>query len=196
MEKLNSTENFAISRLQKKLESAGIDTSTWGTGQAKTLTHLLKEIESGETVLVTVETGELLRQVAVCAANIYYESPAGKTYRLKEDRQVFKDGRERRRDLGQAVSEKMEPEENPIEAMIHGVKEELGIDSKINLTESGTDEKIFTSPSYPGLTSKYIRHKFHVILNNEQFSPEGYVEVQSNISTYFVWEEVDKEQFF
>jgi hypothetical protein len=193
MENFESRENFATNNLQKQLESANIDTSKWGTGQAKTLTHLQKEIESGETILVTGETGELLRQVVVGGADVYYESPDGKKYRLKEDRQVFKDGRERRRDLGQAVSEKMKPDENPTDAMIRGIREELGISGEIKLTETGTDEQTLTSPSYPGLLSKYVRHKFQATLDDEQFNPEGYVENQSDKSTYFVWEEVDKE---
>jgi len=193
MEKLNSRENFAASALREKLESAGIDTSGWGKGKAKTLSHLQKEIENGETILVIGKTGEILRQVTLGGADIYYKSPGGKKYRLKEDRQVFKEGRERRRDLGQAVSEKMKPDENPREAMIRGIREELGIGGEINLTESGTDGKTLISSSYPGLVSKYVRHKFQVILSDEQFSPEGYVENQSDKSTYFVWEEMDKE---
>lgn len=183
-------EYFATDALKKKLTDAGIDTSSWGTGQAKTLVHLQKEIESGETVLITGETGELLRKVVVGGADIYYQSSDGKKYRLKEDRQVFKDGRERRRDLGQAVSEKMKPDEDPKDAMIRGIQEELGISGEIALTETGTDVQQVISPSYPGLDSKYIRHKFQTTLTDEQFNPDGYVEEQSDKSTYFIWEEV------
>jgi len=183
-------EYFATDALKKKLTDAGIDTSSWGTGQAKTLVHLQKEIESGETVLITGETGELLRKVVVGGADIYYQSSDGKEYRLKEDRQVFKDGRERRRDLGQAVSEKMKPNEDPKDAMIRGIQEELGISGEIALTETGTDVQQVISPSYPGLDSKYIRHKFQTTLTDEQFNPDGYVEEQSDKSTYFIWEEV------
>ncbi len=164
MENFENKENFATNTLQKQLIDAGIDTSMWGTGQAKTLANLQKEIESGETVLITGETGELLRRVIVGGADIYYQSPNGKKYRLREDRQVFKDGRERRRDLEQAVSEKMKPDEDPKDAMIRGIQEELGLGDEINLTEMGTDTQRVTSPSYPGLESEYIRHKFQATL--------------------------------
>lgn len=191
MENFENKEHFATDVLQKQLADAGVDTSLWGTGQAKTLEHLQKEIESGETILITGETGELLRRVVVGGADIYYQSPDGKRYRLKEDRQVFKDGRERQRDLGQAVSEKMKPDEDPKDAMIRGIEEELGISGEIALTEIGTDVEQVTSPSYPGLESEYIRHKFQAILADEQYNPEGYVEKQSDKSTFFVWEEVE-----
>jgi len=191
MDSTKQEEHFTTDALQQQLADAGIDTSTWGTGKAKTLEALQNEIESGETILITGKTGELLRKVVVGGADIYYQSPDGKRYRLKEDRQVFEGGRERRRDLGHAVSEKMKPDEDPQNAMIRGIQEELGINSEITLTESGTDEQKIDSPSYPGLISQYVLHKFHAILNDEQHNPDGYVEKQSDKSTYFVWEEVE-----
>lgn len=191
MQSPEKRENSTINTLRKQLSAGGIDTSSWGTGQAKTLAHLQREIELGETVLTTGKNGELLRKVVGGGADIYYQSPDGKRYRLKEDRQIFKDGRERRRDLGQAVSEKMKPGEDPQTAMIRGVEEELGISGKILLTATGTVEERVSSPSYPGLESQYIRHTFQVTLNDEQFNPEGYVEEQVDKSTYFVWEEVE-----
>lgn len=182
---------MATNALKKQLESAGIDTAGWGTGEAKTLAHLQKEIESGETILITGEAGKLLRRVTVGGVDIYYECPDGKKYRLKEARQVFKDGRERCRDLGQAVSEKMKLNENPKGAMVRGIREELGISGQIALTETGIDEQTITSPSYPGLQSQYTRYKFRAVLNDEQFNPGGYIEEQSDKSTYFIWEEVE-----
>ncbi|GIW62422.1 MAG: hypothetical protein KatS3mg091_837 [Patescibacteria group bacterium] len=189
MQNLEQSKKDALSILRQQLESAGIDVSEWGKGQAKTLAHLQKEIESGETVLVKGEQGELLRRVLVCGADIFYISPDGKKYRLKEYKQVFKDGRERRRNLGQAVSEKMKPGEDPENAMIRGVREELGIEGEISLVETGVEEQLLSSPSYPGLQSQYIRHIFEITLNDQQFKPEGYLEEQDDKITYFVWEE-------
>ena len=190
MESLEKKNEDTLQLLQQRLQSAGIDISQWGMGQAKTLVHLQKEIESGETILVTSENGELLRKVVVGGADVYYISPDGKKYRLKEAKQIFKDGRERRRDLGNAISEKMKPDENPRKAMARGIAEELNIAGEIILTEMGTDEHLITSPSYPGLQSQYVTYKFQVTLNDQQFNPNGYIENQSDKSTYFVWEEV------
>ena len=186
-------KEIAIENLRIQLENAGINTAEWGTGQAKTLAHLQKEISGGVTILVTGETGELLRKVIVGGADIYYTSPEGKKYRLKEEKQIFKDGRERRRDLGQAVSEKMKPGEEPKEAMARGIQEELGISGEIPLTEAGVDDQTITSPSYPGLKSQYINYRFKAVLNDMQFKPEGYIEEQSDKSTYFIWEEVQEK---
>lgn len=149
-------DNFVIDALEKQLGDAGINTSSWGSDQAKTLVHLQAEIESGETILITKESGELLRRVVVGSADVYYQSPDGKKFRLKEDRQVFKDGRERRRGMEQAVSEKMRLNENPRDAMIRGIQEELDISGEIALSKIDTDIKRATSPSYPGLESEYI----------------------------------------
>jgi hypothetical protein len=189
MENLERQET-ALNALRQQLEAAGIDVSEWGKGQAKTLAHLQKEIEDGETVLVNGKRGELLRRVVVCSADVFYVSHDGQKFRLKEEKQIFKDGRERKRNLENSVSEKMKPGEDPKKAIIRGLKEELGIEGEISLKETGVDEQILSSPSYPGLQSHYIHHKFEAILNDEQFRPEGYVEEQKDKSTYFVWEEV------
>jgi hypothetical protein len=190
MKNLEKSNELILNALRQQLESAGIDLSEWGEGQTKTLTHLQREIENGETVLITSEKGELLRRVVVSSADIFYFSPAGKKYRLKEDKQVFKDGRERKRDLKQAVSEKVKLNEDPKNTIIRGMREELGIEGEISLTETGIDEQLLSSFSYPGLQSQYIRHKFETILTDQQFKFDGYIEKQEDKSTYFVWEEV------
>lgn len=160
MEKFEPEEDFTANDLRKWLEHGGVDTSKWGTGSAKTLTHLQNEIESGEATLVIGEAGELLRRFIVGVVDVYYEFPDGEKYRLTEDRQVFRDGRERRRGLSTAVSEKMKPGENPTSAIIRGIREELGVSGEINLVKSGIDEQTVSSLSYPGLLSNRVRHKF------------------------------------
>lgn len=191
MSNIDQERESRISELRRQLEEKGIDTSLWGKGEAKTLGHLQKEIDGGETFLVLDESGELLRRLMIVGADIYYTSKDGKRYRLKEDRQVFNDGRERRRDYGHAVSEKMQIDEDPGVAMIRGIREELGIEGDIDLKKTVADEKRISSPSYPGLNSHYIRYGFEVLLNEEQFNIDGYVEEQEDKRTYFVWEEVD-----
>ena len=119
----------------------------------------------------------------------YYKKD-GKTYRLTEEKQVFKDGRERRRNFKGAVQEKMKAGENPKEAMIRGIWEELGITDSIELEEQEKTEETLDSPSYPGIRSRYIRHNFKGTLSEEQFNLDGYIEEQEDKSTYFVWEEV------
>ena len=176
--------------LEQQLADAGIDVSQWGKGAAKTFEHLQKEIDSGEMVLVKDENGELLRRLVVGKADILYTSPEGKKYRLVEEKQVFKDGRERRRDLGEAISEKMKPDENPTEATARGVQEELGIEGDLDMKELAVNEERLVSPSYPGLTSQYILHRYEATLKDEQFKQDGYIEEQPDKSTYFVWKEV------
>ena len=178
-----------LNELKQQLQNSGVDVSKWGTRQAKTLQHLLKEIKDGETILVKNNEGKLLRENIVGNAIIYYISSEGKKYRLREEKQIFKDGRERQRALFH-VSEKIKTTEDPKEAMTRGIKEELGIKSEINLTQIDTNIELLISPSYPGLQTQYILHKFETILNDEQFKPEGFIEEQPDKSTYFVWEEV------
>ncbi len=191
MEKLERSGEFTFNTLKQQIENAGIDISEWGKGQTKTLEHLQKEIEEEETVLITGEQGELLRKVIVGVADVFYISPDGKKYHLKEEKQIFKDDRERSRDINESVSEKMKINEDPNKAMLRGIREELGIEGDLFLTKIGTDKKLVSSLSYPGLQSYYIYHKFETILNEKQFKEDGYIEEQEDKNTYFIWEEIE-----
>jgi predicted RNA binding protein YcfA (HicA-like mRNA interferase family) len=167
----------------------GVPLDTWGQGNAKGLWHLVKEVEEGETALVE-EGGQIFRTVSVCNAEVYYTAPNGQTYRLREDRQEFHDGRVRRRDLGGAVSEKFKAGEDPSEAIARGVEEELGLgeDGIAHISALGEEHKQGESMSYPGLPTMYIVYRFDVRLSDSGFNPAGYVEHQDDKSTYFVWE--------
>jgi hypothetical protein len=191
MKQLDNLDQTKPSDLEVLLQESGIDLSLWGKGEAKTLGHLQKEINEGETNLVKDNEGKLLRKVLVGGTDVFYTSSEGKKFKLKEEKQVFKDGRERRRDLGQAVLEKIKPDEDPKEAMIRGVKEELGIEGDLEMLDKGTEEKYVMSPSYPGLQSQYVRFKFEITLDDNQFNPDGYIENQADKSTYFIWEEIN-----
>lgn len=191
MESLERPNKLTLRSLKQQLEDYGIDISGWGKNSANTLEHLQKEIENGETTLVTSEQGELLRKVVTCAANVFYTSPQGKKHHLKEDRQVFNDGRERRRNLGQSLSEKSKPGEDPKTTIIRGIREELGLEGEISLNEIGTDSGIDPSWGYPNLRCQWIRHNFQAMLSDQQFKPDGYIEKDDGgKSTYFIWEEI------
>ena len=188
MENIQESKS-GIDKLKSKLGCFGIDTSIWGTSGYKTLDHLMKEIECGEAVLGLSPDSELIRISEVVAATIFYRHTDGSEYRLKELKQIFEDGRERvRPSAGQSVFEKMKFGENPSEAMLRGISEELGIGEVETLNYIDKIENLADSKSYPGLKTQSTTHLFEVRLNAEQFNPQGYVERQMGLTTYFIWE--------
>ena len=81
------------------LKEFNIPIDTYGTGKFKTVGHLFNEIKEGETVL-TEKDGKLTRKVYFVGARIIFkDKDSGKWLHLYEEKQVFKDGRVRRRDL-------------------------------------------------------------------------------------------------
>jgi hypothetical protein len=176
-------------QLRMRLETAGIDLSKWGKGEAKTLDHLLGEVHDGEMELIE-EGGELLRKVTAATADIFYTDPSGNIFHLVEDRQEFTDGRIRRRDFKVSLSEKLKSSENPDASVIRGIQEELGIEGKIETSKTGEEKENKESQSYPDLATQYHFHNYRADLTPEQHDPEGYVEKQSDKSTFFVWEKV------
>lgn len=185
MENPHSAEHNSLEVLEKRLRSAKIPIDSWGEGSSKTIGHLLLEIEEGECELVERD-GDLFRLVNVVVASVYYQL-GEKKYKLKEDKQVFDDGRVRVRNLDGSVFEKVKTGENVDEAMARGISEELGID-KLELRKIGTDVESMESKSYPGLKSEYVNHRYDTYIDQDDFSESGYVEEQKDKKTYFVWE--------
>lgn len=186
---INFVEKDPVQKLRQQLEEAGVDLSVWGKGSAKTVEHLYKEIASGESILQMIDGKlELLRRVV--SANVYYIAKDGKKLRLQEDKQIFKDGRIRHRNFDNPIAEKMKPNEDPKDAMIRCLQEELGLDGDFDIKIVGTDQPRYESQSYPGIYSVYDTYRFEVILDEEQFQAAGYQEEQDDKTTYFVWEEV------
>jgi len=165
------------------LRDFGIPVELWGQGSTKTIGHLLKEINNGETILIQ-QGRELLRQVKFSAVRVAYRDSRD-VYELVEDRQEFADGRVRRRDIGSSICEKIQPKETPKEAAERGLLEELKVHTKVRGGKEA--EEIGESPSYPGLKTHYLRYDFNAELRQGQFSLAGYVHSQDDKTTYFVW---------
>ena len=175
--------------LKKALVEAGIPVEEWGTGKAKTINHLFDEINAGECTLVRQE-GKLIRTLRSLAINVFYRTPAGNRIILVEDKQVFTDGRVRQRSLESSLGEKLVPSEIPEHVVRRTILKELGIEGVFGFTaERPWTKGPVVSLSYPGLETFYQFFAFSVDLPDEFYRPEGYVEIQRDKTTYFVWKE-------
>jgi len=175
-----------IRELNEYLSRTGINTEAWGTGTAKTIEMLWTEIESGETVLVESPEG-LTRQLTVCVADVHYMDDCGNKFFLIEAIQVFNDGRVRRREFGHSVSEKRKTNENEKKAIERGLREELGLEGKIAMSQPVITRRSKNSASYPNLPTQYVYHIFRVDLRTEQYQEDGYIERAPDLTSYFVW---------
>ncbi len=185
--KLFEDFNSNLIELVNLLKKYNIPTEIWGTGKSKTTNHLLKEIENKECNLVE-KNDTITRYIEFVGIKIYYNDKDGNRWFLKEDRQEFNDGRTRRRNIPSSVSEKMKFGENPMLAAIRGIEEELGTSVKENqFTKYGDLHYKGGSVSYPGLDTKYKGHRFICEFNDDNFDPNGYVEIQEDKKTFFIW---------
>lgn len=184
--------------LKDVLLSAGLPVGTWGDGPTKTYEDLWQEIADGESELTHPnsqdelnEWGEVIRVTNVLGIDVYHQDENGRIFRLREEKQLFKDGRgERRRELMTSLGEKIKADEDKDSAVIRAVQEELGI-SSVQGVEQGEQTEIWKStPTYPELSSKLNIYKYSVLINPMDFRSEGYVEDQDSKQTFFVWDEV------
>ena len=186
-----SEEELLLEKWEKRLRETGVPLEMWGKGKAKTLSHLVGEISrEAINIFFDEERGKWVREVKPVEVHVFYESSEGVTYFLREDGQIFKDGRERKRGFPW-VGEKMEKGEDILSASIRAVKEELGLVPPFASGPGHFENKEIerSSGSYPGFISRHSVSCFEVYLTPEQFNPEGYVEEQEDKSTFFVWEE-------
>lgn len=182
-------ENQKLNDLKNQLLKFSIPIDNWGTGKSKTINHLLDELENKECSLSEIDN-DILRSIEFVGIKIYFQSPDS-NWVLKEDRQEFNDGRIRRRNMPSSVSEKMKAGEDPLIAAVRGIEEELGI--KIEQNQLTKRRDLFYdggSLSYPGLKTKYKGYQFTCYLQPHQFDENGYVEVQKDKKTYFVWHKI------
>lgn len=176
-------------RLQQLLTQNHIDTSGWGAGSAKTLEHLLKEVQEGESTLI-VEDGRLVRVLEALDIKVRCTLPDGTTKELYEDRQEFTDGRIRRRDqLTGSLGEKIKSGETPnSDSVRRALAEELGFevdDGHINMDDIRSEER--ETMSYPGLLTRYTFYAYGVDLPQDLYVAGGYSEQQPDKTTYFCW---------
>lgn len=181
-----------LEELKSYLSGFNIPLEKYGTGTYKTVNHLLNEIKEGETKLVE-EGEELHRYVEFIGARVIYKDKDNQLWRLYETNQVFKDGRKRvRKNMPYSMAEKFKGGEDPKMGAIRGMKEELGIDISKDQFVFYNTKVIREDGDYPGIKSIHKGHEFLVILNDDQFDPDGYIERQPDKNVYFGWKRVSK----
>ena len=176
---------MTLQQLTDLLLSHNVQIAAFGTGSAKTLAHLLKEVQSGEAVLEDDGNGRLMRRVTVLGINVFVEH-AGARLRLTEDRQVFIDQRVRSRSLPTSIAEKLQPGEDVVLAVGRALDEELSIKHFTLLTRPQERTEVKESPSYPGISSTYTTYEVSVLIAPHEYKAE-YQEVQPDKTSYFVW---------
>src|SRR3989344_3381838 len=160
--------NMDKKHLVALLKISNVSLGDWGTGAAKTVDHLLKEINDGESTLIK-KGNFLLRSVIGSSVRIFYKQKSSALLFLKEDKQIFKDGREKRRELAEEL----------------GVTEKLPLVPRPNIIKGP-----IPSISFPGLYTLYSIYAFEVFLPEKWYKPEGYAEKQADKTNYFIWEEI------
>lgn len=174
--------------LRLLLEDHGFDTSQWGVGATKPVEALWTEVEEGETEIIQLD-GELVRRTYVAAINVTGRSADGTCYRLQEEKQVFKNGSERRRNLLTSLAEKIKPGEGTTEATLRALQEELGIvTAPVSMADLGEQVLEKQSQTFGGIRTQLLLKIAEVEIAAQDFNPDGYVEHQPDKSVYFTWE--------
>lgn len=101
-------------------------------------------------------------------------------------------GNKKDRKRSYTLGEKAKPGENHRDAIIRGVREELNVAGELLVLDAAKSSREESSPSFPGLLTRYVEQKFNIILSSAQFNPDGYIEEQKKKRIRFEWEAATK----
>jgi len=151
----DATNNSTVKRM---LEEHGISTNKFGIGQAKSLDHLVAEIQSGASRLMLDATQHknLVRVVDIVLLRISAQTAAGEKY-LVLTGERYADGRTRE-GLNRLPGTKKEPHENAVKVAQRVTSDMLNMNEcevvfDYSVTEVFEEED--ESPSYPGVRTVY-----------------------------------------
>lgn len=172
-----------------------IPTGQWGTGVAKTLEHLLRELDDGESTLVVRDHAgarRLVRTIRPVLLRISGIRPDGnEMLALVESRRVFKDGRDATRSLSASIAEKRGNDETSESAICRALAEELSV--MFSVEELATvvqlplsKPRIEKSASFPGILTELDELHYELTMPKRHFR-EQYVENQEDKTTTFSW---------
>jgi ADP-ribose pyrophosphatase YjhB (NUDIX family) len=136
----------SLRELTDFLSATGIDTSSWGSGATKTVIDLWREIAEGAT---TIQFGRVQRTVSVVRVMIRRGECV-----LFETHQMLANGFVRRR--YRLPAEKVRHQESYVDAAKRCLREELSLESDVHARSHTQREETRESPSYPGLSTRYV----------------------------------------
>ncbi len=180
-----SAATTSINALHAVLAKHEFLTGRW----LKSVYNLWQELQQGECTLARDSNERLCRTVQVARIQCFYRHPVQGLLQLYEEKQCFTNGNERCRGWGH-VSEKVQASEEPRDAAVRGLAEELGL-----LVQGGdlvavdTRRESGPSESYTGLWSCYECYTYRLDLAESQYRVT-YVEVQADKTTHFAWRPV------
>jgi hypothetical protein len=135
------------------------------------------------------EEGRLVRVTANIAVDVF--NPFRTEVLFEAWRE--KHGKRTTRTLGASFAEKIKGDADPKDEVKRGFLEELPLlaGHVTELRFSGIQEEAGVAYSYPGLATKYKRHCFEAVINEQSYNPEGYITVESDKTTCFLWKPVE-----
>lgn len=177
----------SVEDLSHCLSQYQIDPSRW---KGSSVAYLFQEVTTGECIL-ELKNGKLHRKVNVVSVHCFHTNHNQEKFRLIEEKQILEGGEERKRGY-QFVSETMKKDENPSEAAVRALAEELSINDpelKFEATPDLDELKTKESSTYVGMECTYHVRHFKTEIPIRLFK-QRYVEVEAGTATHFTWVKV------
>jgi len=180
----------SLQDLIKLLSLHNIKTDKWVKGPDQ----LYQEITKGECSLcvhdnATTKSNQLIRLVKAVEVRCLYVDGNNRHFELIEERQEFKNGITRLRNVN-FVAEKLMPGEEPSIAATRALSEELQIHNIPFSEPYDIKTRLEESKSYLGLVTEYTVYHFKFHMTDQHYR-QTYEEHQPDKTTYFSWKLIE-----
>lgn len=135
------------------------------------------------------EDGKLVRVSANIAVDVFNPRRTEVLFEAWREKR----GKRTTRELGASFAEKMKGNADPEVEVGRGFQEELPLlaDHVTELLPIGVQEEEGAAYSYPGLGARYTRYCFEAVIDEQAYNPEGYITVETDKTTCFMWKQVE-----
>lgn len=200
---MHEVSDMTPAQLESLLKRFRVSTRMWGKNGAKTINDLCKEVNN-ERVELRLFRGTLVRFVDVVEIELFCEYDRKKWQLFQTKQILLPSGAERIRNLG-VISEKVKRSDASVdETVSRALREEVPVLVAVGAIDATEVRRyiipVTTSPSYPGLLSRYNVSLHRALLTEEficmkykvgmPFIPTprlSFVTTEEDVETYFEW---------
>mmetsp|Transcript_16583 Transcript_16583/g.38828 ORF Transcript_16583/g.38828 Transcript_16583/m.38828 type:complete len:1285 (-) Transcript_16583:107-3961(-) len=151
------------------LQKYGVDINKFGQGSAKSLEELYQEVGVQKKSMLSEEHGKLVRRLELVRINLCSKDPKGQDRMLRLSTEIMEDGRMRTRNqkLAQVVVDSAYWKDVMKECFKHKLRVPDDLQNQVfNLDMKWVKTEVMSSPSFPGLETKYLTHEVRVYVTD------------------------------
>mmetsp|Transcript_35880 Transcript_35880/g.82362 ORF Transcript_35880/g.82362 Transcript_35880/m.82362 type:complete len:1298 (-) Transcript_35880:163-4056(-) len=167
-------ELMSLDEFKDLLDEYDVDVALFGQGSAKSIEDMYQECVINKKSILTEVDGKLERRMELVRINLVVKDTNGQERMLRMATEIMEDGRMRTRN--QKLAHPVLAPKNWKQAMRECFEQKLKLNDTVqqdclNMDMEWVKTESTSSPSYPGIDTKYFTHEVRVRVNENNMGP-------------------------